>query len=454
MRILLPIFLTLVSVSLLKAQPALPPGLGGEDKPDSPPLPPGLSIGSAQKEEKDIAPSRPSLNLSGSLELRSGMRLQNDPVSEDSTLNELRLQLQNRGQLGDWNYRLTGDFLYDDEAENRGINFRSGEGWFDLREATLAGQLNASLDLKLGRQTTTWGTGDLLFINDLFPKDWQSFLLGRDEEYLKAPGNAARLNFFSEAINLDVVFSPRFDPDRFITGERLSYFDPGSDDLVGKNQVVNPRHPSAHEFALRAHRLIGSAEVAFYFYDGFWKSPAGQSADGRAIFPSLQVTGASWRQPALDGILYSEIGYYNSKDDSSGLDPSIRNSETRWLAGYERELGENLTGSFQYYAEHRSHQHAFADGFPDGASVPDRTRHLLTMRLTKLALMQNLRLSLFTFWSPSDEDFYVRPQFQYQYDDHWTFGGGMNVFEGTETSTFFGQFENNSNVYLFGRYGF
>ncbi|MFW6031595.1 MAG: hypothetical protein ACOC9T_03300, partial [Myxococcota bacterium] len=31
------------------------------------------------------------------------------------------------------------------------------------------------------------GTGDLVFLNDLFPKDWRSFLLGRDLDYLKAP---------------------------------------------------------------------------------------------------------------------------------------------------------------------------------------------------------------------------------------------------------------------------
>ena len=370
------------------------------------------------------------------------------------TLAELRLQLQNRGRMGSWNYRLTGDFVYDGKAENRSIDFRKGEGWFDLREASLSSQLNDNLDLKLGRQTVTWGTGDLLFINDLFPKDWQSFLLGRDEEYLKAPGNAARLNFFSEAINLDAVISPRFDPDRYLTGERLSYFDPGSGELVGQNAIVQARHPDDHEFALRGHRLIGNAEIAFYFYDGFWKSPAGQDSDGLSTFPSLQVTGASWRQPALDGILYSEIGYYDSKDDSSGDDPMIRNSETRWLIGYERELAENLTGSFQYYAEHRSQQSGFAAGLPEGSNVPDRTRHLLTMRLTKLALMQNLRLSLFTFWSPSDEDLYLRPNFQYQLDDNWSFSGGANLFEGNKISTFFGQFENNSNVYLSGKYSF
>ena len=438
----------------LDAQPALPPGLGEDPPPTSPALPPGLGTPESSARDQSIEKVKPSLNLTGSLEMRGGIRLQNDPFSDDTSLGELRLQLQNRGRIDNWNYRLTGDFIYDAQAESHGIDFRTGNGWFDLREATLAGPLSDSFDLKLGRQTVTWGTGDLLFINDLFPKDWRSFLLGRDEEYLKAPGNSARLNFFSEPINLDAVFSPRFDPDRFITGERLSYFDAESGKLVGKNDIVQPKFPGSNEIALRAHRLVGNAEAAIYFYDGYWKSPAGQDMDGFATFPDLQVTGASWRQPALDGIVYSEIGYYNSRNDPNGTNPMVRNSETRWLIGYERELGEDLTGSFQYYAEHRLNHNAFAANLSEGAKVPDRTRHLLTMRLTKFLMMQNLRLSLFTFWSPSDQDGYLRPNINYKVDDNWTVGGGANLFFGKEESTFFGQFENNSNVYLFGKYSF
>ncbi|MDG2166627.1 MAG: hypothetical protein P8L44_01715 [Opitutales bacterium] len=152
--------------------------------------------------------------------------------------------------------------------------------------------------------------------------------------------------------------------------------------------------------------------------------------------------------------MYSEIGYYNSKDDPRGNNARIRNSEIRWLFEYERELGQDLTGSFQYYAEQRLDQSAFSAGLPEGVRVPDKTRHLLSMRLTKLTMMQNLRLSLFAFWSPSDEDFYLRPSVEYQIDDNWSVSGGGNLLEGNYHSTFFGQFENNSNVYLSGKYSF
>ena len=109
-----------------------------------------------------------------------------------------------------------------------------------------------------------------------------------------------------------------------------------------------------------------------------------QNIDAPSLYPKLQVTGANWRQLTLDDIAYSKIGYYNGENHSDGQNPMIRNSETRWLIGYERELGADITGSFQYHAEHRSDQSSFASGFPAGTTVPDQTRHRLTNRLTNL----------------------------------------------------------------------
>jgi hypothetical protein len=78
------------------------------------------------------------------------------------------------------------------------------------------------MDVKLGRQILTWGTGDLIFINDLFPKDWISFFIGRDTDYLKAPSDAIKVSLFGEQANLDIVYTPQFDSDRFIEGRCLA----------------------------------------------------------------------------------------------------------------------------------------------------------------------------------------------------------------------------------------
>ena len=71
-----------------------------------------------------------------------------------------------------------------------------------------------------------------------------------------------------------------------------------------------------------------------------------------------------------------------------------------------------------------------------------------------LWLSQNLRTGLFAFWSPSDQDGYLRPHVQYKLDDHWIVEMGGNLFAGDRDDTFFGQFSRNNNLYAAVRYGF
>lgn len=91
---------------------------------------------------------------------------------------------------------------------------------------------------------------------------------------------------------------------------------------------------------------------------------------------------------------------------------------------------------------------------PAGTPRADENRHVFTVRLTKLLMNQNLKLSLFVFCSPSDSDAYLRPKIHYKVDGHWAAEIGGNVFIGDDDHTFFGQFKNNSNVYGGVRYSF
>ena len=97
---------------------------------------------------------------------------------------------------------------------------------------------------------------------------------------------------------------------------------------------------------------------------------------------------------------------------------------------------------------------AYRAALPDSMTPTDDNRHVLTLRLTWLALHQNLRLSLFAFYSPSDKDAYLRPTAYYRIDDRWTASIGANLFMGESERTFFGQFEDAANVYAGARYGF
>lgn len=452
-----------------KEEPSLPPGLGAPpsaepgQEPDAPPLPEGLF--SQEPEEEKAAQVRTGdlrefaflRNLTGFIESRAGFRLQNDMVQKDASIGEIRLQLENQWTAGPVVFRFKGDFLYDDVANDRSVDLEKGRGWFDLREANVTLRPLRFADIRAGRQILTWGVGDLLFINDLFPKDFRSFFIGRDDEYLKAPSDAVRVSLFHDMTNVEIVYTPRFDADRFIEGSRLSYFNPSLGRIAGQDAIIEPSRPAVwfddNEIAVRVYRNIKTFEVAVYYYRGFWKNPEGQTSDRTIIFPRLSVWGASLRGPFQAGILSVEIGYYNSRDDPDGVFPLLPNSQFRYLIGYEREILPELTFSVQYYAERQSNFNVLRANLPPGVEADGRTRHLLTFRFTKLAMNQNLTVSLFNFWSPNEGDGHLRLRVSYKVTDAWRLEAGGNIFYGSQ-ETFFGQFKNNTNIFIGSRLSF
>ena len=399
--------------------------------------------------------SNADIEVNGFGEYRYGMRTQTDPTEDDISLNEARLQLDALWYHDLFTAELKGDLLYDAMANNlEDINLETGKGFFDLRQANVLFSPLSWMDVKLGRQVLTWGTGDLVFINDLFPKDWQSFFLGRDDEYLKAPSDALFVSLFPAFASIDIAYMPRFDADRYITGERLSYWNGQS--VVGQNSILETERPDDwfvdDEFAARIYRNLNGYEVAGYGYHGFWKSPGGMDpVTGKWLFPELAVYGASARGPIGGGIGNLETGYFDSGDDRNGNDPFINNSEARLLVGYEREVVKDLTVGVQYYIEHMMDYDSYIDAL-EAISMPtntayDEDRHTVTLRVTWMLMNQNLILSCFTRYSPSDEDVYVKPVATYKVSDHWQASLGADIFAGSDNYTFLGQFEDNSNIH-------
>ncbi|MDT8443970.1 MAG: hypothetical protein RQ722_06740 [Desulfuromonadales bacterium] len=444
------------------SDPTLPSGLGAEDQQTEPGLPSGLDgqqeirLETAKRSHK-AGWALPE-ELSGYVELRGGLRLQDDPVHDDITLMEARWQLSYDKYMPEFlprgNFRVTGDLIFDaEESDRENVDLEEGAGFFDLRELWLSASPLDFLDIKAGRQILTWGTGNLLFLNDLFPKDYQSFFLGRRIDYLKAPSDAVKASFYANLANVDVVYTPRFDADRFVDGSRLSLYDPSLNRLRGEDQPLQTDRPDewfkTDEIALRIYRNIAAYELALYGYRGYWKSPTGTDlASGKRIFPALAVWGASMRGPAGAGIGNLEFSWYDSLDDSQGDDPLVQNSEWRFLAGYEQEVATDLTVGLQYYLEYMIDYRAYKDNLPTGFPARKQDRHWLTLELTQELMAQNqLVLSLFTFYDLSVDDWYFRPQATYDISDRWQAQIGANIFVGGR-DTFFGQFEKNSNGYF------
>jgi hypothetical protein len=87
-----------------------------------------------------------------------------------------------------------------------------------------------------------------------------------------------------------------------------------------------------------------------------------------------------------------------------------------------------------------------------GTPARDEFRHVITLQLTQLLMNQTLELCLAGYYSPSDKDAYLRPKISYDLTDSIILETGANIFVGKEDHTFFGQFENDTNVYAAVRY--
>ncbi len=402
-------------------------------------------------------PASAQVDWHGFVETGYGARTAESARFDDTkeyTLNETRVQFRASayGDQGEIFVRM--DVLGDQVADD-GVKLDLREGF--LRFTTLGDHL----DVKAGRQALTWGTGDLIFINDLFPKDWVSFFIGREDQYLKAPVDAVRLGLFGLPFDLDVALVPEFTPDRLPTGERLSFYMPeglAGPPVLPEDQIENG------EVAVRLSRYVGNMTIALYGYHGFYKTPVAVDGVGMPFHPRLRVYGASARGASLGGVFWLEGGWYDSRDapdpDAFEAHPGkvpmgfVPNSTGRYLAGFERQLADDFNATVQYYGEWMQNHDDYAANLPAGAYEQDEFRSLFTLRLEKWLHYQTIRLSFFGFWSPTDEDTHLRGLVSYKVSDEIEVAIGANVFEGNNVETQFGQFDENDNVFTRLRYSF
>ncbi|MBY6186061.1 hypothetical protein KUV89_05440 [Marinobacter hydrocarbonoclasticus] len=390
--------------------------------------------------EEMVSPWQP---VSGFVEGGYGGRLQSDGAGlPRQTLSEARARLETGYRSESLSGDLRADLRYDDLVE----------GWeLDIRELSVGFALGERIDMKVGRQVLTWGTGDFLFLNDLFPKDWQAFFTGLDDEYLKAPVNAVKASYFGQYANLDLAWMPRFESDNYLNGERLSFYNPAAGGPVAPGFEAD--EPSDDAMAARLFGQRGSVEWAVYGYWGYTGSPEALDPQGQPAFTRLNAYGASVLLPLGPGLFNLETAYHDIQQQRGGSE-GVPADKLMLLAGYQMELIANLTLGAQYQLEHLVDYSAYRASQPLPEYAPDQNRHLMTLRLDYRAMQEKLTLSLFTFYSPSDQDVYLRPQANYRLDDHWSFAAGFNLLGGQEDHTFFGRLSDNSNGWVRVRYSY
>lgn len=328
----------------------------------------------------------------------------------------------------------------------------TGDLDLELREAYLD-YTAGDLDFRLGRQIATWGVGDLLFINDVFPKNWVSFFSGRPLEYLKVGVDGLRTRYSSEVLNAELLIIPRFEPDTMPTPARFFMHDDYMS-VANRDEELPDTTAGNTEIGLRLYRRLAAFDLSAYAYRGWWRSP-GQRPDDpinptrvTSIYPALSVYGLSAQGQVLGGVVSLEGGYYDSREDRDGNDPAVANSQVRLLAGYQKQLWPDFTLGGQYYAEIMQDYGAYKRSLPAGFARKEKYRDIVTLRLTQFLEHQTWKLSLFAFYSPAENDYLLQPRVSHKISDNLSVALGANLFGGEERTTFFGQFDRNNNVYL------
>ena len=349
----------------------------------------------------------------------------------------LRLDLATWANSIDVSAQVRADFLHDAVA---------GEFDIDVREAYVD-YVTGDFDFRLGRQIATWGVGDLVFINDVFPKNWASFFSGRPLEYLKTGLDGFKTRFSSSTVNVELMIIPFFTPDTLPESDRFVIPDPLA--RVPDRDERMPRQTYGNtEVAMRLYRRIGNFDVSFYTYRGFWRVP-GFELDHPVdpervtrVYPQLRVYGASAQTNFMGGVLSLEAGHYRSRKRETRKTVGVPDSQERFLAGYQKEVRQDFNLGVQYFAE-----------IDSGTGLGNPYRDTVTLRMDRLLRHQTWKLSLFGFFSPQDLDYLLQPQVSYKFSDEFNLAVGGNIFGGSE-GTFLGRFDGNDNLYTSFRFDF
>ena len=367
-----------------------------------------------------------------------------NPDGRDYKWLEERAQLKLDATGGAWRLLAKGDLAYDHLGRGKQSELR--EGYADYTAD--------SWDLRIGRQIMTWGLGDLVFVNDVFPKDFEALFAGRPLEYLKLGIDAVKLGVYPGFASFELLAAPSFRESRVPDPGRFHVFDPMS--AVATRETVEPDRGEA---GLRVYRDIAGYDAALYLSRGFYRTPSMRPDSAAAptkitfFHPELSVYGASISGRAGEGVLGLEAAYYDSREDRAGHDFTVPNSQTRLLASYQIQPLEDLSLGFQYYAEYMHDYAAYQAALPAGFPIEKRWSHTVTVRVTQLFLHQTLRFSAFALRNTSNGDYFVNPELRYSFTDKLWGAIGANLFGGNPWGQF-GQLSSDDNVYLQARYEF
>ncbi|MEJ7804414.1 MAG: hypothetical protein WKG03_00620 [Telluria sp.] len=315
------------------------------------------------------------------------------------------------------------------------------------REAYVDHNLSPNLTIRAGRQVITWGVGDYLFVNDIFPKNYDGFFTGKPFDHMKEAVDGVKINGVAGDVEMEfVIAKPR--RDQMPSAHRFT-----AAAMPSPVSVTGPENHGA-DIAMRAAHKFGRWDTALY-------AARYQSRDA-AIFGSpagLELrthrtthAGASAIGSIGSGVALAELAVTSSKLQSGNMNPFMPVKRLKALIGYSRDLAEDLSLSVQYHYESELDYDAYLRSLSPMITPGDRHQQTAYARLVQRLRHQTLGLG-FQVFASFDGGIYANPFVSYSIVDGLNLEAGANWFHGPAESRY-GMMRHDKNVYASLRYSF
>lgn len=316
-----------------------------------------------------------------------------------------------------------------------------------VREAFVDWTAAPALDVKAGRQVITWGVSDYLYVNDIFPKNYDSFFTGGGFDRMKEPVDAVKALARAGAVEAELILA-RSKADTLPAPERFVASAPSS-------SAVADDAGSQPDLAAKVSTRWAGWDVAAHAARFESREPRLFMADTRlrSDRPRTQHLGLSATGNLASGLGWAEAAVRRAAQQRDAVvDRHFLGSAAKLIVGYSREVAADLTASAQLQLEGAMQRGRYVDSLAPGIRPLRRVTSVLHLRMQGRWSNQTASAGAQAFLG-SEGDSHFNPFFAWSPADGWNLEGGANLFSG-RPDTRYGAFRNDSNAYVLGRYSF
>jgi hypothetical protein len=356
---------------------------------------------------------------------------------------------------------LRGDFeaLYGFASVDAEKNWKiKGETGIELQETWLE-YAGGQWDIRLGRQIIIWGKADGVQITDIVsPPDYTESIT-RELDEIRMPVAAAKFRWLGDYVVTELIWIPVFKAAVLPKGDNpwaVRQTLPDNMRMFADHADKPATTLENSEIALKVSGYFSGLDVAasvFYTWDDYAAYHRRVEEDGDLIrvfyapeHHRLTVFGLEFSRPWSDFVFRGEAAYYRGRylETKNLAEDPVPRDIVKWLGGVDWSPGNDWTLIAQLTGDYIvDHDHRLAD-----------KEHNLTatLNISKKLLRQTLTLSGMMYYDLDDNEIYDRLKVEYALTDAFHLSVGADIFCGGDGQ--FGQYKDNTQVWIKGKYSF